>query len=115
VVGTWKPGKNVDLAQFLTALGEKFFISPWSCRILEDMGVMEELTANNEAKFADAGGFVSPSGLSYIGRSPFSSAPGNSMLLSSHRNSIQAILALAPASATEQELPIVTTTSVGWQ
>ncbi|KXZ48066.1 hypothetical protein GPECTOR_30g161 [Gonium pectorale] len=36
-------------------------------RILEDMGVMQELIANNEAHFADAGGFVSPCGTSYIG------------------------------------------------
>jgi len=38
-------------------------------RILEDMGVMQELIDNNEAKFADSGGFVSPSGISYIGAS----------------------------------------------
>lgn len=38
-------------------------------RILEDMGVLQELRDNNEAKFADNGGFVSPSGLSYIGHS----------------------------------------------
>ena len=30
---------------------------------------MQELIDNNEAKFADAGGFVSPSGISYIGAS----------------------------------------------
>lgn len=36
-------------------------------RILDDMGVMQELKDHNEAKFADNGGFVSPSGLSYIG------------------------------------------------
>lgn len=36
-------------------------------RILEDMGVMKELVDNNEAHFADAGGFVSPIGTSYIG------------------------------------------------
>ncbi len=36
-------------------------------RILEDMGVLQELVANNETHFADAGGFVSPSGLAYIG------------------------------------------------
>ena len=36
-------------------------------RILEDMGVMQELKDSNEVKFADNGGFVSPSGLSYIG------------------------------------------------
>lgn len=38
-------------------------------RILEDMGVLAELKANNEAHFADAGGFVSPNGISYIGAS----------------------------------------------
>mmetsp|Transcript_4947 Transcript_4947/g.10643 ORF Transcript_4947/g.10643 Transcript_4947/m.10643 type:complete len:491 (-) Transcript_4947:717-2189(-) len=37
--------------------------------ILEDMGVMKELVDNNEAHFADAGGFVSPNGISYIGAS----------------------------------------------
>lgn len=36
-------------------------------QILEEMGVMKELVDNNEAHFADAGGFVSPSGISYIG------------------------------------------------
>ena len=39
-------------------------------RVLEDMGVMQELKDANEVKFADNGGFVSPSGLSYIGRLP---------------------------------------------
>lgn len=40
-------------------------------RILEDMGVMEVLRSNNECHYANAGGFVAPSGLSYIGeRSP---------------------------------------------
>lgn len=38
-------------------------------RILEDMGVLKELVDNNEAHFADAGGFVSPMGISYIGAS----------------------------------------------
>lgn len=38
-------------------------------RILEDMGVLKELVDNNEAHFADAGGFVSPHGISYIGQS----------------------------------------------
>jgi hypothetical protein len=32
------------------------------------MGVLKELMDNNEAHFADSGGFVSPSGLAYIGR-----------------------------------------------
>lgn len=36
-------------------------------RILEEMEVLKELVDNNEAHFADAGGFVSPSGISYIG------------------------------------------------
>lgn len=36
-------------------------------KILEDMGVLQELRDANEVKFADNGGFVSPSGLSYIG------------------------------------------------
>eukprot|EP00878_Enallax_costatus_P002001 GHUV01002165.1.p1 GENE.GHUV01002165.1~~GHUV01002165.1.p1 ORF type:complete len:505 (+),score=139.44 GHUV01002165.1:44-1516(+) len=38
-------------------------------KILEDMGVLKELMDNNEAHFADAGGFVSPMGISYIGAS----------------------------------------------
>ncbi|KAL3161158.1 hypothetical protein ABBQ38_009529 [Trebouxia sp. C0009 RCD-2024] len=38
-------------------------------RILEEMGVMQELQKNNEAHFANAGGFVSPAGISYIGAS----------------------------------------------
>ena len=38
--------------------------------ILTEMGVMQELMENNEAHFADAGGFVSPAGLSYIGEQP---------------------------------------------
>lgn len=37
--------------------------------ILEEMGVIEELKKYDEVKFADNGGFVSPSGLSYIGKS----------------------------------------------
>lgn len=36
-------------------------------RILEEMGVMQELQKHNEAHFANAGGFVSPAGISYIG------------------------------------------------
>lgn len=36
-------------------------------RILEDMGVLQELIDSNECHFADAGGFVSPDGTSYIG------------------------------------------------
>lgn len=36
-------------------------------RILEEMGVMEQLKEHNEVHFADAGGFVSPHGYSYIG------------------------------------------------
>jgi len=35
--------------------------------ILREMGVLKELQDNNEAHFADNGGFVSPSGISYIG------------------------------------------------
>ena len=35
--------------------------------ILEEMGVLTELRDNNEVHFADNGGFVSPSGISYIG------------------------------------------------
>jgi len=38
-------------------------------RILTEMGVMQELIDNDEAHFADAGGFVSPGGISYIGAS----------------------------------------------
>ncbi|KAK9828932.1 hypothetical protein WJX72_002885 [[Myrmecia] bisecta] len=37
--------------------------------ILEDMGVLQELKDNNEVHFANSGGLVSPSGLSYIGAS----------------------------------------------
>ncbi|KAL4852860.1 Conditioned medium factor receptor 1 [Chlorella vulgaris] len=37
--------------------------------ILEDMGVIEELRVADEVKFADNGGFISPSGLAYIGNS----------------------------------------------
>jgi len=36
---------------------------------LRDMGVMQELEAHGEAHYADSGGFVSPSGICYIGRS----------------------------------------------
>ena len=39
--------------------------------VLEDMGVLQELKANNEIHFADNGGFVSPSGISYIGENNF--------------------------------------------
>lgn len=37
-------------------------------RVLEEMGVLKELMDNDEAKFADEGGFVSPAGLTYIGK-----------------------------------------------
>ena len=36
-------------------------------KILQEMGVMQELIENNEAQFADSGGFVSPHGHVYIG------------------------------------------------
>ena len=47
------------------------FLSPlvFSYSILEEMGVLKELMDNNEAHFADAGGLVSPLGISYIGAS----------------------------------------------
>lgn len=35
--------------------------------LLQDMGVIAELKEAGEVHFADNGGFVSPSGLSYIG------------------------------------------------
>jgi len=38
-------------------------------RILEEMGVMDQLRHHNEVHFADAGGFVSPRGYCYIGAS----------------------------------------------
>jgi len=37
--------------------------------ILEEMDVMKELIADDQAKYADSGGLISPSGLSYIGNS----------------------------------------------
>jgi len=37
--------------------------------ILDEMGIFEKLVKENKAKVADCGGMVSPSGLSYIGRS----------------------------------------------
>ncbi len=37
--------------------------------ILRDMDIYNDLIKNNKAKIADAGGLVSPSGLSYVGRS----------------------------------------------
>lgn len=37
--------------------------------LLTEMGVLKELQDNNEVHFADNGGFISPSGISYIGRS----------------------------------------------
>ena len=48
-------------------------------RILEDMGVMEVLSKNNECHYANAGGFVAPSGLSYIGERSACTAPRNSL------------------------------------
>jgi len=38
-------------------------------KILQEMGVMQELVESNEAQFADSGGFVSPHGHVYIGAS----------------------------------------------
>ena len=49
------------------------------CRPLtnpQDMGVIEELKAADEVLFADNGGFVSPSGLSYIGARLCGRGPG---------------------------------------
>ena len=41
---------------------------PSPCRrILEEMGVIKELVEADEIKFADNGGFISPSGLAFIG------------------------------------------------
>jgi hypothetical protein len=37
--------------------------------ILRDMDIYNDLLKRNKAKIADAGGLVSPSGLSYVGRS----------------------------------------------
>ena len=37
--------------------------------LLSEMGVLKELQDNNEVHFADNGGFISPSGISYIGKS----------------------------------------------
>jgi len=54
----------------LTAVQDKYCgdaVCTPAIRILEEMGVLKELVDNNEANFADSGGFVSPSGLSYIG------------------------------------------------
>lgn len=44
-----------------------FRSSAWCFRLDHDAGVLKELVDNNEAHFADAGGFVSPNGISYIG------------------------------------------------
>lgn len=57
----------------LTAVQDKYCgdaVCTPAIRILEEMGVLKELVDNNEANFADSGGFVSPSGLSYIGARP---------------------------------------------
>ena len=37
--------------------------------ILKEMGVLDQLMREGKAHVSDSGGFVSPSGLSYIGRS----------------------------------------------
>jgi len=44
-------------------------VSKAAIEILRDMDVYNDLIKNNKAKIADAGGLVSPSGLSYVGRS----------------------------------------------
>jgi hypothetical protein len=50
-------------------------------RILEDMGVLKELMDNDEAKFADEGGCVSPAGLTYIGDPQITSTSGLELTL----------------------------------
>ena len=52
--------------------------------ILTEMGVMQELQENNEAHFADAGGFVSPAGISYIGTSSQAHMSGAKMHIQQH-------------------------------
>lgn len=67
-----KGGANVALLDKATFPREKVCgdaVCTPAINILRDMGVIEELEKAGQAKFADSGGFVSPSGLSYIGNS----------------------------------------------
>lgn len=67
-----KSGAKVALLEKETFPRDKYCgdaVCTPAIRILEEMGVLQELKDNNEAHFADAGGFVSPSGISYIGAS----------------------------------------------
>jgi hypothetical protein len=69
-------------------------------RILDDMGVMKALADNNESHFADAGGFVSPSGLSYIGEAQAASSCCR-LILVAHRKATDDVTLLQ-----RQRLPI---------
>lgn len=69
---TSKAGAKVALLDKATFPRDKYCgdaVCTPAIRILEDMGVLKELMDNNEAHFADAGGFVSPMGISYVGAS----------------------------------------------
>ena len=67
-----KGGAHVALLDKATFPREKICgdaVCTPALQILQDMGVIEELENAGQAHFADSGGFVSPSGLSYIGNS----------------------------------------------
>jgi len=67
-----KDGAKVALLDKATFPRDKYCgdaVCTPAIRILEEMGVLKELMDNNEAHFADAGGLVSPLGISYIGAS----------------------------------------------
>jgi menaquinone-9 beta-reductase len=67
-----KAGAKVALLEKETFPRDKYCgdaVCTPAIRVLQEMGVLQELIDNNEAHFADSGGFVSPSGIAYIGAS----------------------------------------------
>lgn len=67
-----KSGAKVALLDKETFPRDKYCgdaVCALAIRTLEEMGVMQELEKHGEAHYADSGGFVSPSGICYIGRS----------------------------------------------
>ena len=74
--------------------------------ILTEMGVMQELMENNEAHFADAGGFVSPAGLSYIGEQPcFTKLAQQALMRHLMGLALQPVLSTAMNSSCDGESP----------
>ena len=74
-----QPAKRVALLEKAAFPRDKYCGDAWcapALDILEDMGVLQKLEAEGLVRNATAGGFVSPSGESYMGLGDRPSAPG---------------------------------------